>query len=64
MDIYPIGKDKSQILEDFNEDDNIHFFGDKMDMSGNDYPLAVANKAGTNHHVKDWQHTFKILRSL
>ena len=35
-----------------------------MDMSGNDYPLAVANKTGTNHHVKDWQHTFKILRSL
>lgn len=64
LDIYPIGKDKSQILEDFNEDDNIHFFGDKMDMSGNDYPLARANKAGTNHHVKDWQHTFKILRSL
>ena len=63
LDIYPIGNDKSQILSDFNEDDNIQFFGDKMDFGGNDYPLAIANKAGTNHHVKDWRETYNILRS-
>ena len=62
LDIYPIGKDKSQILDDFNVDDDIHFFGDKMDMSGNDYPLSSKNKNGTNHHVKNWQETFKILK--
>lgn len=62
IDIYPIGNDKSQILDDFNEDDNIHFFGDKMDFGGNDYPLAQKNKCGTNHHVKNWEETYKILR--
>jgi len=62
IDIYPIGNDKSQVLQDFNEDDNIHFFGDKMDNGGNDYPLAKMNKCGTNHHVKNWEETYKILR--
>lgn len=64
IDIYPIGKDKSQILSDFSKDDNIHFFGDKMETGGNDYPLAKANEGGVNHHVADWQETFKILKGL
>jgi len=64
IDIYPIGKDKSQILTDFNEDDNIQFFGDKMEVGGNDYPLAIKNTSGTNHHVKDWRETYNILKSI
>jgi len=64
LDIYPIGKDKSQIMDDFNADDDIQFFGDKMDIGGNDYPLARVNKAGTNHHVKDWRETWEILKCL
>lgn len=62
LDIYPIGKDKAQILDDFNADDDIRFFGDKMDIGGNDHSLAVANKAGINYHVKNWQDTYKILK--
>jgi len=64
IDIYPIGKDKSQVLADFNNNDNIHFFGDKMKPGGNDYPLAKANKSGINYHVKNWQETFKILKDI
>lgn len=60
IDIAPFGCDKSQILKDFTEDDNIIFFGDRMDPQGNDYPLSSKNK-GTNYHVKEWRHTWEIL---
>jgi len=60
LDIFPIGCDKSQIIKDF-PNEEIIFFGDKMDRDGNDYPLAHVNK-GTNHHVKDWKHTWDILK--
>lgn len=63
IDIYRKGGDKSQILEDFNSDDEIHFFGDRMEQGGNDYPLARANKTGKNYHVKDWKHTWEILKT-
>ena len=63
IDISPLGCDKSQILKDFAEDDNIIFFGDRMDPQGNDYPLSSKNK-GTNYHVRDWQHTWKLLKEI
>ena len=58
--------DKSQILRDFNIDDDIHFFGDMMQKGQNDYPLAVAvDKAGgTNYTVNSWQETYKKLKYL
>ena len=58
--------DKSQILRDFNIDDDIHFFGDMMQKGQNDYPLAVAvDKAGgTNYTVNSWQETYKKLKDL
>lgn len=59
----PRGADKSQILQDFDKDDYIIFFGDRMDQGGNDYPLAFANTNGKNHHVKDWKHTWEILKN-
>ena len=62
IDIAPKGADKSQILQDFDDNDFIIFFGDRMDEGGNDYPLALANYNGENYHVKDWKHTWKILR--
>ena len=60
------GNDKSQILRDFNIDDDIHFFGDMMQKGQNDYPLAVAvDKAGgTNYTVNSWQETYKKLKDL
>jgi len=58
--------DKSQILRDFNSDDEIHFFGDMMKEGQNDYPLAVAvdNAGGTNYTVNSWQETYNKLRDL
>ena len=59
LDIAPIGGDKSQILKDFNKDDELHFFGDRMEEEGNDYSLAKAVKkmGGYPHHVSDWKDT-------
>jgi phosphomannomutase len=62
IDIAPRGADKSQILADF-DDDFIVFFGDRMDEGGNDYPLALANYNGKNYNVKDWKHTWEILKN-
>ena len=42
IDISSNGSDKSHILRDFKEGDEIRFFGDRMDENGNDYPLAIA----------------------
>lgn len=65
IDIYPLGSDKSQILVDFSEDDMIYFFGDRMDAIGNDYPLGSKLKEPSKaFHVKDWKHTFEILKEL
>ena len=59
LDIGPYGSDKSQILRDFSEDDEIHFFGDRMDTNGNDYSLgeAVKKMGGYTYHVKNWKDT-------
>jgi phosphomannomutase len=67
LDIAPRGADKSQILKDFNNSKEIYFFGDSMELDGNDYPLARAildNNLGTCYNVKDWKDTWNILRNL
>ena len=64
IDIYNTGCDKSQILLDFRPNDKIIFFGDRMDNHGNDYSLAQANKKGINHHVRNWRHTWEILKGM
>jgi phosphomannomutase len=65
LDIYPKGKDKSQILKDFDEEDIIYFFGDRMEPTGNDYPLGSKLKSPSKaFHVKDWQHTFELLKEI
>ena len=67
IDIYPIGRNKSQILADFGNDNYLHFFGDAMGPNGNDLPLAdaiVERGNGWVYPVKDWQETWKILKSL
>lgn len=40
FDIFPKGKDKRQILNDFPEGDRLFFFGDRIDPAGNDYSMA------------------------
>ena len=58
--------DKSQILRDFNLEDELVFFGDMMKKGQNDYPLAVAvdKRGGTNYTVGSWQETYKKLKDL
>ena len=58
--------DKSQILTDFNSEDEIHFFGDMMLKGQNDYPLAkaITNLNGKTYHVKNWQHTQELLQNI
>ena len=66
IDIAPKGKDKSQILQDFDlkENEKIFFFGDAMHPEGNDYPLAQANTSGRNFHVSGWSQTKEYLQWL
>ena len=63
LDIAPHGRDKSQILRDFNEDDELHFFGDKMEEGGNDYSLAVEveKRGGLSYNVENFKDTWKLL---
>lgn len=65
IDIFPKGSDKSQILRDFNPNDELHFFGDAMHPEGNDYPLKkqiIDNDLGMCYNIKNWEETWKILR--
>ncbi len=61
IDIFPVGRDKSQIIGDFRGPTK--FYGDRMDPEGNDYPLAqvVKHMGGVAIEVEDWKHTFKLL---
>ena len=62
FDIAPIGLDKSQIMKDFNKDDQIYFFGDMMELGGNDYPLAI--KVSDPIQVSDWKETKEYLEKF
>ena len=66
MDIIEKGKDKAQIVKDFNHStDKLVFFGDTTYKGGNDYPLAKAiedNQMGYTHQVNGWKHTWEILQ--
>tara|TARA_B100000287_G_scaffold14289_1_gene14442 strand:+ start:147 stop:854 length:708 start_codon:yes stop_codon:yes gene_type:complete len=66
IDIGPLGSDKSQILRDFNKEDEIYFFGDMMEKGQNDYSLgeAVKEMGGKTYHVKDWTDTRTILEGI
>jgi phosphomannomutase len=66
VDIIQKGKDKSQILKDFSENENIMFFGDRLDIGGNDHLLATAITARGNVavQVSGWQETRNILRHI
>ncbi len=63
LDIAPQGRDKSQILRDF--DGDVKFFGDKVDKGGNDYLLAHTireKKLGATYYVFDYKHTWELLQ--
>jgi phosphomannomutase len=60
IDIAPLGADKSQIIEDFEVEDRLYFFGDRMDPAGNDYSLSL--EVDVARPVKKWQDTFETLK--
>lgn len=65
IDLYPVGWDKSQIIQDFDiKEDKLYFFGDKMEVGGNDFPLKIANSRGNNYQVKNWRETWERLAYL
>lgn len=67
IDIYAQGTGKDQILSSLKYDQPVHFFGDRQDPDGNDYGLAQAiltNNMGKCYHVKDWTHTWQLLKDL
>jgi len=63
LDIAPLGRDKSQILRDFTDDDELHFFGDRMEEGGNDHSLAEAIKkrGGYAHSVNTYKDTWNLI---
>lgn len=68
LDIIEIGKDKRQVLNDFAEYD-VMFFGDMMQVGGNDTPLANAIKERNNPNdeciwVKGYTHTWSVLKGI
>ena len=65
IDIFEHGKDKSQIAEWIRHP--ITFFGDNMQMGGNDHPLAVRLETyprSKSIQVKDWKDTYNYLRTM
>ena len=60
IDIAPLGADKSQIIEDFEVEDKLYFFGDRMDPAGNDYSLSL--EVDIARPVKKWQETLELLQ--
>jgi phosphomannomutase len=60
IDIAPLGADKSQIIEDFEVEDKLYFFGDRMDPAGNDYTLS--QEVDVAKPVTRWQDTFELLQ--
>lgn len=65
LDIMPIGADKRQVAMSLFGPTT--FFGDKMDVGGNDYPLAQELKQRDDNicvHVKDWKDTHRYLLGL
>jgi len=72
IDIYPKGKDKSQILDIIEQErlvkpDEYIFIGDRTEKGGNDYPLALLMDNTDNcdfYQTNGWEHTQKILEKL
>ena len=64
LDISPLGRNKGQILRDFDKDDFLYFYGDMMAEGQNDFPLANiirTKELGFTYHVHSFEHTWDIL---
>lgn len=66
IDIVPKGKGKKQIINHFTMKDEIVFFGDKMEPTGNDFELAQALIARGDMaiRVNNWKETWEFLKVM
>lgn len=64
VDVFPVGFDKTYCLK-FVETvyDEIHFFGDKTDLGGNDYEIYNDPRV-ISHHVDCYEDTIEFLDKL
>ena len=63
--MFPIGWDKTYCLQfiDFNQYDEVHFFGDKTQEGGNDYEIFI-DKRVIGHTVSGPEDTKYITQTL
>jgi len=68
IDIAPRGNNKSVAATVLSKEyKTIHFFGDRMEYGGNDYPLALVidlGKLGINYRVNSYKDTMEILKEF
>ena len=67
LDLAAKGKNKGQIIKDFDKTDDLHFFGDMMSEGQNDWPLAMAivdNMMGSCYNVNDYKETWELLLNI
>jgi len=63
IDAYPKGWDKRYCLNHVEGFDEIHFFGDKTDVGGNDYHLYEDSRV-IGHSVKNPEDTMRQLKEI
>lgn len=62
FDVFPMGWDKTYCLQFVDKDfDDIHFFGDKTFVGGNDHEI-YESKRTIGHAVKSFEETIAILK--
>ena len=67
FDIFPNGWDKTYVLSNFSDNDQIWFFGDKCDGDGNDkelYEAALNRDNGQAFKTKSPSHTIRLIDKL
>ena len=67
FDIFPKGWDKTYVLKNFSDEDQIYFFGDKCDGDGNDRELyeEVQNRStGKAFKTDNPGHTIRLIDNL
>jgi phosphomannomutase len=60
IDIYPKGRDKSQVLSDMTG--RTIFFGDRCEKGGNDF--TIATMSDISYNVNSWRQTYEILNKM
>ncbi len=63
FDVFPTGWDKRYCLRFLDEYEEVHFFGDKTSIGGNDHEI-FADERTIGHTVKNPEDTIKQLEGL